>query len=133
MMSWEGKCLSLIDLIEPFDLKTGSKGGRPPYPLPTMGGSTEIDRISERVHCRCLPVIRAWPVVAFERLETLWMATSIPLQSHRESSLPLKQVLMISTPKGSIGIDCSALLRATPGSKTVAAIRTATNAYHALA
>ena len=26
----------LIDLIEPFYPKTGSKGGRPPYPLATM-------------------------------------------------------------------------------------------------
>ncbi len=26
----------MIDLIEPFYPKTGSKGGRPPYPLATM-------------------------------------------------------------------------------------------------
>jgi IS5 family transposase len=27
---------ALIDLIEPYYPKTGSKGGRPPYPLETM-------------------------------------------------------------------------------------------------
>ena len=32
VMSWK----ALIDLIEPHDPKTSSKGGRPPYPLSTM-------------------------------------------------------------------------------------------------
>jgi IS5 family transposase len=31
---------ALLDLIEPYYPKTGSKGGRPPYPLETSCGST---------------------------------------------------------------------------------------------
>ena len=87
----------------PFYPKTGSKDGRTPYPLAAMRRYAEIDRISEWVHCRCLPVIRAWPMVAFDRLEARWMGQGL-------------------LPKGSIGIGSSALLKATPGSKTVAAI-----------
>ena len=87
--------------------------------------------------------------MAFDRLEARWMgqgllpkgvsqvsaemAPSIPLQSQRESLMPFKQDLMIYTPKGSTRIHSSALMRGTPGSKTVAAIRTATNVDHVLA
>jgi hypothetical protein len=99
----ESYCPSLINLIVPFYPKSGSKDGRSPYPLATMRRYAEINRISERVHCRCLPVIRAWPAVAFDRLETRWKGQGL-------------------LPKGSIGIDSSGLLRATPGSRIVAAI-----------
>lgn len=32
-MDWVVRWQLLIDLIEPYHLKTGSKGGRPPYPF----------------------------------------------------------------------------------------------------
>jgi hypothetical protein len=103
MMSWESYCSSLSNLIEPFYPKTGTKDGRQRFPLATMRCYAEINKISDRVHCRCLPVIRAWPAVAFDRLETRWMGQGF-------------------LPKGSIGIGSSGRLRRTPGSKTVAAI-----------